>query len=177
MPFYQSEKHLPRGEMWLGRGLFGELGWKDDLAARVRLCRELAMDIIFFSVDSPSPHHHSFDYNYFSLGYVLRLIAQKRALPVGIIIDGPFEQLAHQLGLQELLHRWRDEKDRLLPGAAAQVAQVFSACLEAGPDAIVIADDIAYHQSTYVNPTDLEASLFGFYRDWVAQAHRLGIPV
>ena len=164
--------------MWLGHGLFQELGWEDNLEARLRLCRDLAMDIVFLPVTLSYPHNNLFDYRYFSLDDVSRLVTESHGLLVGAIIDGPFQQLSQKIGLRHLLHRW------LTPGAietlqeeATKVGQLVSACLECKLDALVIADDIAYHHSTFVNPRDLEQCLFIFYRDWVQQAHNRGISV
>ncbi len=174
---YQSDKRIPRGEMWLGHGLFRELGWKDDLESRLRLCHDLAMDIVFLPVASLLPHNYLFNYRFFSPDDLRRLVTGSHGLLAGAIIDGPFQQLSQKIGLQRLLHQW------LTPGiaetlqeGAAEVGQLVSACLKCKPDALVIADDIAYHRSTFVNPRDLE-SLYPFYRDWVHQAHEQGIPV
>ena len=178
MRLYQSKKRIPRGEMWLGHGLFRELGWKDDLEARVRLCRDLAMDIVFLPVALSCPHNHPFDYRYFSLDDASQLVTESHGLLVGSIIDGPFQKLSQRIGLPHLLRQW------LTPGAietlqeeAVQVGELVLACLECKPDALVIADDIAYHQSTFVSHKDLEQSLFIFYKDWIQQAHNRGIPV
>lgn len=173
----QSDKRIPRGEMWLGHGLFHDLGWKDDLESRLRLCHDLAMDIVFLPVASPHPHNHLFNYRFFSSDEVSRLVTENHGLLVGVIIDGPFQHLSQKMGLQHLLHQWLTPGMRAtLQEGAAKVGQLVSACLECKPDALVIADDIAYHRSTFVSPRDLE-SLYPFYRDWVQQAHEQGIPV
>ncbi len=178
MWLYQSNKRIPRGEMWLGHGLFQELGWEDDLAARVRLCHDLAMDMVFLPVASSCSHDNLFDYRYFSVDEVGQLVAENHDLLVGAVINGPFQQLSQKIGLQHLLYQWRIAGAiETLQEEAVQVSQVVSACLECKPDALVIADDIAYQQSTLVNPRDLEQSLFVFYRDWVQQAHNRGIRV
>ncbi len=174
---YQNDKRIPRGEMWLGHGLFRDLGWKDDLESRLRLCHDLAMDIVFLPVASLHPHNHLFNYRFFSPDDLRHLVTRSHGLLAGAIIDGLFQQLSQKMGLQRLLHQW------LTPGiaetlhkGAIEVGQLISACLECKPDALVIADDIAYHRSTFVNPRDLEP-LYTFYRDWVQQAHEQGIPV
>lgn len=174
---YQIDKRIPRGEMWLGHGLFHDLGWKDDLESRLRLCHDLAMDIVFLPVASLHPHNHLFNYRFFSPAEVLRLVTESHGLLVGAIIDGPFQHLSQKMGLQHLLHQWLTPGMRAtLQEGAAEVGQLVSACLECKLDALVITDDIAYHRSTFVNPRDLE-SLYPFYRDWVQQAHERGVPV
>lgn len=178
MRLYQSKKRIPRGEMWLGHGLFQELGWEDDLKAHVRLCRYLTMDIVFLPVTLSYPHNHLFDYRYFSLDDVSHLVTESHGLLVGAIVDGPFQQLSQKIGLQQMLQRWLKRGTiETLQEEANQVGQLVLACLECKPDALVIADDIAYHHSTFVSPKDLEQFLFIFYRDWVQQAHNLGIPI
>jgi len=178
MRLYQSKKRIPRGEMWLGHGLFQELGWEDDLEARLRLCQDLAMDVVFLPVASSCPHNHLFDYRYFSLDDVSQLVTGSHGLLVGAIIDGPFQQLSQKIGLEHLLYRWLTPGTiEALQAEAIQVGQLISTCLECKPDVLVITDDIAYHQSTFVSPKDLEQSLFIFYRDWVQQAHNRGISV
>ena len=178
MRLYQSKKRIPRGEMWLGHGLFQELGWEDNLEARLRLCQDLAMDMVFLPVASSCPHNHLFDYRYFSLDDVSQLVNESHGLLVGAMIDGPFQQLSQKIGLEHLLRQWLTlGAIETLQEEAIKVGQLISTCLECKPDVLVIADDIAYHHSTFVSHKDLEQSLFIFYRDWVQQAHNLGIPV
>ncbi len=178
MRLYQSDRRIPRGEMWLGHGLFQELGWEDDLEARVRLCRDLAMDVVFLPVALSDSRNHLFEYRYFSLNEVSQLVAESHDLLVGAVINGPFQQLSHKIGLEHLLCRWQTSGAiEALQEEAGQVGQAVSSCLECEPDVLVIADDIAYNQSTFVNPRDLEQSLFIFYRDWVQQAHNQSIRV
>ena len=99
-------------------------------------------------------------------------------LLVGAIIDGPFQQLSQKMGLEHLLRQWLTAGAvETVQAEAIRVGQLISACLECKPDALVIADDIAYHHSTFVSPEDLEQSLFVLYRDWVQQAHNQGISV
>ena len=174
----QCTKHIPRGEIWLGHGLFKELGWQDDLESHLRLCRELAMDIIFLPVSTSLSNNHLCHYRYFSLDEVRRSVAISHGLRVSVVVDGPFERLSRKMGLHSLLYQWRRRGVlEILREEANQTSQVVLACLECKPDALVIADDIAYHHSTFVNPKDLEQSVFVFYRDWVQEAHSQSVPI
>jgi len=162
--------------MWLGSGLFQDLGWKDDLEGHQRLCHDFAMDIVFLPVSLAHSCNPQFDYRYFSLDEARRLVAESHGLLVSIVIDGPFQRVAQKMGLQSLLRGWWTERTiKVLHEESIQVGKVVTACLECKPDALVIADDIAYHHSTYVSYKDLEQSLFIFYREWVQEAHAGGV--
>ena len=106
----KNVKRIPRGEMWLGHGIFQELGWEDDLKARLRLCHDFAMDILFLPVDYGLPSDHPFNYRRFSLNEISQLITEKHDLAVSIIVDGPFQRLVQKMGLQWLLRKWRTEE-------------------------------------------------------------------
>ncbi|MFQ5849628.1 MAG: hypothetical protein ACE5JU_03450 [Candidatus Binatia bacterium] len=172
----QTTKRIPRGEMWLGSGLFRELEWRDDLEARQRLCDEVGMDILFLPVGSSFSHDHLFGYRVFSLDEISQWVAEDHGLLVSVVVDGPFQRLAQKIGVQSLLRKWGAvEVVGAMTEESIQVGQVVTACLKCKPDALVIADDIAYRHSTYVSPRDLGQSLFASYRGWVQQAHDRGI--
>ena len=173
-----GENRIPRGELWFGHGLFQGLGREDNLETRLRLCQELTMDITFLPA-SISPYCSPlFNYRYFTLEEIKQAIITVENLAIGVIIDGPFQRLVHKEGFQSFMLRWRfPELQQILVDEAAQVSQLVYACLECKPHTLIIADDIAYRQSTLVNVNDLEQHLFVFYRDWIKEAHRHGIPV
>ncbi len=174
----QSTKRIPRGEVWLGSGLFRDLGWRDDLEARQRLCDDFGMDILFLTVSSSLPHDRLFGYRLFSLDEISQWVAEDHGLLVSVVVDGPFQRLAQKIGVQSLLRKWGTvEVMGAMTEESIQVGQVVTACLKCKPDALVIADDIAYQHSTYVSHRDLEQSLFASYRGWVQQAHDRGILV
>ena len=174
----QGARRVPRGEIWLGSSLFRDLGWRDDLEARVRLCDQLAMDILFVPVGPSPSRQHVFGYPHFSVDEVHRLVAEDHGWLVGVVIDGPFQRLAQKIGYQRLLRNWRAaEVARALREECRQVGQAVTACLQCKPDALVIADDIAYQHSTYVSRRDLEHFLFTSYRSWVQQAHDRNVLV
>jgi hypothetical protein len=163
--------------MWLGHGLFQEMGCADDIEARMRICRNLAMDIIFLPMTQPDTHHHLFNYRYFRPDDLTDLVANNESPLVGVIINGPFQQLSERMGLTALLQQWlTPERNEILRAEAAAVSRLVSACAVYKPDLLVIADDIAYNHSTFVNPRDL-TPLFASYRDWVRLAHEQGILV
>ena len=136
------------------------------------------MDITFLPT-SISPYCSPlFNYRYFTLEEVKQAIITVDDLAIGVIIDGPFQRLVHKEGFQSFMLRWRlPGLQQILADEAAQVSQLVYACLECKPHALIIADDIAYQQSTLVNVNDLEQHLFVLYRDWVKAAHRQDIPV
>lgn len=169
----QRTGRIPRGEIWLCSGLFRDLGWRDDLEARARLCDQMSMDILFVPVDLSPSRHRFFGYPYFSVDEVNRFMAKDHGQLVGIVIDGPFQRLAHKIGYQALLRHWRSvEVTQALREECCRVGQAVIASLQCNPDALVIADDIAYQHSTYVSRRDLELCFFtSCYRDWVQQSH------
>jgi len=172
----KESQRIPRAEMWLGHGLFQDLGLEDNLEMHLCLCRDLAMDIMFLSISSSPADSHLYNYHYFITDEVKKAITAADDLPVAVIINGPFQNLAHKEGVQSFLLRWRlPEIEQSLRKEAAQVSQLVSACLECKPHTLVIADDIAYQQTTLVNPNDLEQHLFILYREWIEEAHRRGV--
>ena len=174
----QDTRRAPRGEIWLGSRLFRDLGWRDDLEARARLCDKLAMDILFVPVGPSLSRHHVFGYPHFRVDEVHQLVAEDRGWLVGAVIDGPFQRLAQKIGYQRLLLNWRAvEVAGALREECCRVGQAVTACLECKPDTLVIADDIAHQHSTYVSPRDLERFLFTSYRGWVQKAHDGDVPV
>lgn len=176
----QGTRRVPRGEIWLGSRLFRDLGWRDDLEARARLCDQLDMDILFVPVDPFPSGHHVFGYPHFGVDEVHQLVAEDHGWLVGIVINGPFQRLAQKIGYQSLLRNWRAvEVAAALREECCRVGQAVIACLECKPDALVIADDIAYQHSTYVSRKDLELCLFTSYsyRGWVQQAHDRDVVV
>jgi hypothetical protein len=134
------------------------------------------MDILFLPVGPSFSDHHLFGYRHFSLDEISQLLAGHHGLLVSIVIDGPFERLARKIGVESLLREWRAvETAEALQEESIQVGRMVNACLECQPDALVIADDIAYQHSTYVSRNDLERFLFTSYRGWVQHAHDRGV--
>ena len=136
------------------------------------------MDIVFLSASFTPEASQLFDYTYFKPSDIRQSLTGCSCLSTGIIVDGPFQRLAQKEGFQEFMIRWRySDIAQILQKEAVQVGQLVSACLESQPDVLVIADDIAYQRSTYVNHEDLEKHLFTLYREFVSAAHSKGILV
>ena len=64
-----------------------------------------------------------------------------------------------------------------LRGASRQVTADMAAAVAAGAHGIIIADDIAYRQSTYMAPQWLGRHLLPLWQDQVAAARDSGVPV
>lgn len=163
---HQSSKRIPRGETWLGRGVFRDLGWEDTLEAHLQLCHEACMDMIFLPVGAPGSNGPSLNYRYFGLDDVSHILVTNENIFVGVVFDGPFQRLSQKIGLPALLASLirRDSITSALREEALQVEEIVSDCLELKPDAVVIADDIAYSRTTFANPRDLRQILFPHYR-------------
>lgn len=168
---HQAQRRIPRGELWVGSGVFGRRGFgaDDGLQARIGLCRELGMDFLSLPFEAPSPTQR--DYRRFNLREIAEAVASS-GLFVCAVVDGPFQGSARRPGDLSVFAARCDEEgpSRLLQMATA-VEESVAALLKNGVNAVVIADDIAYQRSTYASPQVMRQRLLPLYSRMVEAIH------
>lgn len=101
-------------------------------------------------------------------------------LCVFAVLDGAFQKTVASGRLMTLLAeiaRCPEEVAAALRCASRQVTAAMTAAVAAGARGIIIADDIAYRQSTYMAPDFVARHLLPVWRAQVAAAGDLGVPV
>ena len=173
---HQNPDRLPRGELWLGTELFQKAQLKDNVEGHLKLRNHLGMDLLFLPLVAPRISNPVLGYRYFSLDEVQEAV-KISALFVGVIIDGPFQRLVEKQGLVSLLKAWRKNEQVIIQEykkEAAEVNILITQCLRLKVGAVVIADDLAWKDSTYFNPDDLKGLLTHFYAKAVTRIHAGG---
>lgn len=165
---------LCRGEVWLGEQVFQAARFKDDLEGHLRLCCELGMDIVSLSLSESPPTCAS--YRYFKAEEITQISGDNR-LAIVTVIDGPFQRLANKMGLMRLLTSLISNPAAVREGLVNEVNAIHNLILataKSDVEAVVIADDIAYGQSTYLSQTHFRDFLLPCYTEIIALIHSVG---
>ncbi len=173
---HQDQRFLVRGELWLGRKPFQELRIDDNLEGHLSLRNRLGMDLFFLPLSEPGFSSSLMDYRRFSLADIEKAI-KVSDLFVAVIVDGPFQRLAQKQGLLSLLAELKDDEQsivRKFEKEAEDAEVVIKQCLNLNVGAVVLADDLAYQHSTYINPDYSEKLLGPLYSNILAVIHAGG---
>lgn len=171
-----EQRNLVRAELWLGRSPFQEFQLDDSLEGHLSLRHRLGMDILFLPLSVPGFSASPMDYRRFSVAEVEEAV-KISDLFVAVILDGPFQRLVDKQGLIPLLAGFKDDKEavsRRFDEEAADLEVILKQCLELNVGAVVVADDLAYQQSTYMSPDAYEKLLGPLYSNVVAEIHTKG---
>lgn len=98
----KERKRIPRAELWIGSDVFGTLGLQDNIQARFMLCSELRMDCLFLPLSLGEKITRPPMYRSFTISEIKENI-EERNLPLGIILDGPFQCLCQKWGVVRTL--------------------------------------------------------------------------
>lgn len=123
------------------------------------------MDLFSLPLSPREGYDLSQGYRYFNLDDV-REAVRLSDLFVIVVLDGPFQKLTSAKGLMTVLSGWKGSKEALREQCSKEseaVRQLVDPCFRAGIEAFVLADDLAYEQSTYFSPKDFEETLVPFY--------------
>ncbi|NNG00214.1 MAG: hypothetical protein HKM93_12590 [Desulfobacteraceae bacterium] len=96
------------------------------------------------------------------------------------IVDGVFQTVVQRLGLMAVFREIAESPDALFKELERMSDQVMSSMIQgvcAGAHGIIIADDIAYNQGTYISPSMVEQYLKPFWEIQTMKAAELGVPV
>jgi uroporphyrinogen-III decarboxylase len=173
--FGKSER-LPKGEVWINSKVLERAQLKDNLEGHLRLRQRLGMDLLSLPLSSEEGYNLSQGYRYFNL-HDVREAVRLGDLFVMVVLDGPFQNLTSAKGLMTVLREWKETKELLRERCRKEseaLRQLVDPCLQAGIEAFVLADDLAYEQSTYFSPRDFEDTLVPFYSMAVKSIHAGG---
>jgi uroporphyrinogen decarboxylase len=173
---FGNPERLPRGELWINSEVLERAQIRDDLEGHLTLRQRLGMDLLSLPLSSGERYNLSQGYRYFNLDDV-REAVRHSDLFVMVVLDGPFQKLTSAKGLMTVLSEWKESKEALREQCRKEgeaVQQLVAPCLRAGIEAFVLADDLAYEQSTYFSPKDFEETLVPFYSMAVDSIHAGG---
>lgn len=168
---HRPSSRLPRGELWMGTMVFEERQMEDNVDTHLALCHEMVMD--FISLPVSDLRHSSWEYRQFSPADVEKA-AQSDMFPVAVL-SGPFQRLADRNDLSCTLAdiaRDIDEMRETLRAEARELDCLIDRCTERGAGAVVIADDLAYNQTTFFNRDVFGQLLCPLYQRLVERVHR-----
>ena len=176
---------LVRGELTLGRKFVRNyLNWqKKDTAANslsdtdllIACCRALKLDLV--CIQSPGAATEESDL----LGKLVdipRITAE--GLFVFWVVNGSFQRAMARQGPLELLKDMAAAPDKVrkeLRELSHPVVADLVQGVTAGAHGVIIADDIAYHRSTYISPDAVKQHLLPIWQRQVTTARDLGVPV
>ncbi|MFC1823663.1 uroporphyrinogen decarboxylase family protein [Thermodesulfobacteriota bacterium] len=173
----QFSNSIPRAELWLGTELLEKGGLEDSLEGHLALRTNLGMDLLFLPLSEVASFNASLGYRYFGPDDVAEA-TKISDLPVGVIIDGPFEKLVSNEGLIPVLKDWlknpRITREKYAK-EAAQVDMQIDRSLDTNVGVIVIADDVAGEKATYLNPEHSKTLFSPFYSQAVARIREKGV--
>ena len=168
---HQSQRRVPRGELWLGSNVFRQPGFEgeESLQTHIKLCQELGMD--FLSLPVQEPGQMPANYRRFELDEVGEAVATSRLFTC-VVVDGPFQRSAERPGdLSVLSARCDEPGSARLQRTASAIEETIGALVKRGVSAVVIADDIAYQRSTYASPQVIKERLLPLYFRMVGRIH------
>ncbi len=160
---------IPKGELWLGSGLFTGEGLPDTLENHIRLADRLGHDILCLPVSDADDLKPEMGYRYFDIRDI-GSAAEIFGRPVFAVIDGPFQDLVNRMGLMTVLTGWIQDQEEITHAykALSEKALGFiDKILEQPVSAIVIADDFASGSGPLVSPADIETLFSPFYQQAV----------
>lgn len=155
-------------ELWVAGPVYAGLGLKDDLDGHVSLAQQMPFSYLGMPAGHEDDGTLRLNYRRFSPS---EAVAGSKIMPTCIIVDGPFGRRVSGKGLLSLFP-WNDAMQSQLAAEAARTTLELSAFLKSRPKIVVIADDIAFQQGTYISPADLRSRLFPFYRPMIDSIHQ-----
>lgn len=170
---------LPKGELWLGSKLFKDEGLPDTPDNHLRLADKLGHHIISLPVTGRADQTPDSGYRYFKCKD-LKSAVDHGDLPVFAVIDGPFQDMATQRRLINVLTAWAKDREDILKASRTHIDKglnLIADALEHPVSAIVIADDFASDAGPMVSPDDIEMLFSPFYAKAFEAANNCGIPL
>ncbi len=96
------------------------------------------------------------------------------------VVNGAFQLVVKRKGMMELMTDLAiapDDVSQELRNISHEVITTMATGVRSGAHGVIIADDIAYSQSTFISPEAVEQLLFPLWSMQVRSAHELGVPV
>src|SRR3989339_208852 len=170
---------IPKGELWLGSGLFTGEGLPDTLENHIRMADRLGHDILCLPVSDAGDLKPETGYRYFDIpdiGSAVKICGR----PVFAVIDGPFQDLVNRMGLMTVLTDWIQDQEEIAhtyKALSEKALGLIDKILEQPVSAIVIADDFASCSGPLVSPADIETLFSPFYKQAVQAINKTSAAV
>lgn len=172
----QGVDRVPKGEWHLSPGLIaailgsqGSIDWEGEAAVR----EFLGMDLVVLGT---SAAHHGLEPNYDSI----RRWRGETDFFIFALIDGPFQGTAQQMDFVDFLLRLGRGDERIKELAAKQAEKGLAMarqCLRSGAHGILLADDVAYTKSLFVQPLLMREFFVPLWRYQVQALKNERVPV
>jgi uroporphyrinogen decarboxylase len=176
---------IAKGELVMDRQFIRELlAWKGDgpivdgldhVDLLIEGCRTLNLDLVCLQSDQAINKPSDQIIKYESIQRF-----KDEDLFVFWIVDGVFQSVVRRHGLMAVLSMMGDSLDVLAAefiSTSEQVVISMNQAVDAGAHGIILADDIAYGQGTYMSPDFIERYLQPAWKAQTAKANELGVPV
>lgn len=161
----KNKNHIPRGEIWLGTGLFKQAGLNDTLENHFRMADRLDHAMVCLPVSDPQDPKPDLGYRYFDCNHVKRAAALYDR-PIFAAVDGPFQAMVNQMGLMRVLTDWIGNPDKIFEAYKAESEKalaLLSKVTEHRVSAVVITDDFSSDSGPFVSPSDIDTMCSPFY--------------
>ena len=159
---------IAKGEVWLGRELFGGSRTPD---SHLKLADRLNHALVCLSITDDQSVKPDLGYTYFSPADLERA-ARLWDGPVLGVIDGPLQEMVNTLGLVEVLTLWIQDPQAIESHyrSFAQKARALADRIADMPiDGVVFTDDLAMDAGPLINPDDIDALCTPFYSTLVPE--------
>ena len=166
-------EYLPKGELWIGADILKRAGFEDNLDGRLKFIKRLKQDMICLSTAQESYINKALGYRYFPVSAIQEVLGTTD-LFVMAVNDGPFQRLVEKRGLMKILTGWVSEKENVLKAyedERANIENLLGRCLEHPVHGVVIADDLAGDQGTFLDPLHIKRFFTPFYDRAVSKIH------
>lgn len=176
---------VPKGELVLEPGFARKfLEWKQghppggvlsNAEVVMACCRQLSLDLVCLQSE---PHLNTDPEGTLNLDDI-NLIA-KNDFFVFWIVNGAFQSLMNLQGMMSLftdISQSPDKVQKALQRASAKVTVTMEEGVHAGAHGIILADDIAYNQGTYISPGFVHQYLVPLWKHQVDCAKKMGVPI
>jgi uroporphyrinogen decarboxylase len=181
----QPGTSIVRGELTIDAEFTKDfLNWRTDGAAAEKLtprkrlmecCRALKLDLV--CLQAPDLVQNTWDDSMQTSA--IRWFGEE-GLFVFWLVNGAFQMATQNVNMMTLLADIARSPDAVgleLRRNSEQVISTIQKGVAAGAHGIMLADDIAYHQTTYMDPDFIERYLLPLWKTQVETARKLGVPI
>jgi len=176
----KNSKHpIPRGELWLGTGLFKQAGLEDTLENHFRMADQLDHAMVCLPVSDTDSSKPALGYRYFNSTHI-KGAAALYDKPIFAVVDGPFQAMVNQMGLMQVLTDWIGNRKEIFDAYKAESEKtltLISHVIEHPISALVITDDFASDSGPFVSPLDIDSLCSPFYTRAVQRIKESGAAV
>jgi len=182
---HQPVTPIPRGELVVDREFIEDFfqwqerteatGKASDTELLIDFCHTLKLDVACVQSGEIKENAGTVSVNLADIRQI-----RDEGLFVFFIVNGAFQTAMHRQGFMPFLMniaKASEEVGREMKRVSKQVVTTIKQGVAAGAHGILIADDIAYTQGTYMNPAFGERYLLPLWQEQVAAAHNLKTPV